>query len=130
MGPRAKGLTAHDSPAQPLIREGRFNEPDFVLRSASAFAGAFGCLSSSCLLPGRSQVKQSMMRLFLAALILAAGAPAMAGAGVGQSIWKQGQAYQRAIKNKPADAKVTSSHCHANYSSGENTVYTCTVIWD
>ena len=78
----------------------------------------------------RSQIKQSMMRLVLAVLILVAGAPAMAGAGVGQSIWKQGQAYQRAIKNKPADAKVTSSHCHANYSSGENTVYTCTVMWD
>jgi len=78
----------------------------------------------------RSQIKQSMMRLFLAGLILVAGAPAMAGAGVGQSIWKQGQAYQRAIKNKPADAKVTSSNCHANYSSGENTVYTCTVMWD
>ncbi len=78
----------------------------------------------------RSQIKQSMMRLVLAVLILVAGAPAMAGAGVGQSIWKQGQAYQRAIKNKPADAKVTSSNCHANYSSGENTVYTCTVMWD
>ena len=70
----------------------------------------------------RSQIKQSMMRLVLAVLILVAG--------VGQSIWKQGQAYQRAIKNKPADAKVTSSNCHANYSSGENTVYTCTVMWD
>ena len=78
----------------------------------------------------RSQIKQSMMRLFLAGLILVAGAPAMAGAGVGQSIWKQGQAYQRAIKNKPADATVTSSNCHANYSSGDNTVYTCTVMWD
>ena len=71
-----------------------------------------------------------MTRFFLAVLLLATGAPAMAGAGVGQSIWKQGQAYQRAIKNKPADAKVTSSNCHANYSSPENTVYTCTVMWD
>ena len=71
-----------------------------------------------------------MMRFSLALLILVAGAPAMAGAGVGQSIWKQGQAYQRAIENKPADAKVTSSSCHAHYSSGENTVYTCTVMWD
>ena len=31
--------------------------------------------------------------MLLAVLTLAAGAPAMAGAGVGQSIWKQGQAY-------------------------------------
>ena len=64
-----------------------------------------------------------MTRLFLAVLLLAAGAPAMARGS-------KGQAYQRAIKNKPADAKVTSSNCHANYSSGENTVYTCTVMWD
>ena len=70
-----------------------------------------------------------MMRLFLAGLILVAGAPAMAGAGVGQSIWKQEQAYQRALKSKPADAKVTGSHCHANYM-GMNTVWTCTVMWD
>ena len=70
-----------------------------------------------------------MTRLFFAVLLLAAGAPAMAGAGVGQSIWKQEQAYQRAIKSKPADAKVTGSHCHANYM-GMDTVWTCTVMWD
>ena len=39
------------------------------------------------------------------------------------------QAYQRAIKSKPADAKVTGSHCHANYM-GMDTVWTCTVMWD
>tara|TARA_B100001540_G_C15513221_1_gene509046 strand:+ start:333 stop:710 length:378 start_codon:yes stop_codon:yes gene_type:complete len=92
------------------------------------FADVMVCLDACY--QTRSQIKQSMMRLVLAVVILASGAPAMAGAGVGQSIWKQGQAYQRAIKNKPADAKVTSSNCHANYSSGENTVYTCTVMWD
>ena len=89
-----------------------------------------GDVLSRSLLLRASQVKQAMMRFSLAVLILVAGAPAMAGAGVGQSIWKQGQAYQRAIKNKPTDAKVTSSSCHANYSSCENTVYTCTVMWD
>ena len=52
----------------------------------------------------------SMTRLFVGLLVVIAGAPALAGAGVGQSIWKQGQAYERAIKNKPADAKVTGSH--------------------
>ena len=36
-----------------------------------------------------------MTRVFLAVLILAAGAPAMAGAGVGQSIWKQGQPIEK-----------------------------------
>ena len=70
-----------------------------------------------------------MTRFFLAVLLLAAGAPTMAGAGVGQSIWKKEQAYQRAIKSKPADAKVTGSHCHANYM-GMDTVWTCTVMWD
>jgi hypothetical protein len=73
---------------------------------------------------------ERMTRVILGLLLVTAAAPALAGAGVGQSIWKQGQAYERAIKSKPADAKVTSSNCHANYSSGENTVYTCTVMWD
>ena len=53
----------------------------------------------------------------------------IAGAGVGQSIWKQEQAYQRALQSKPADATVTGSHCHANYM-GMDTVWTCTVMWD
>ena len=97
---------------------------EVLIRVAEVMACLDACYQT------RSQIKQSMMRLFLAGLILVAGAPAMAGAGVGQSIWKQGQAYQRAIKNKPADATVTSSNCHANYSSGDNTVYTCTVMWD
>ena len=97
---------------------------DVLIRVAEVMVCLDACYQT------RSQIKQSMMRLFLAGLILVAGAPAMAGAGVGQSIWKQGQAYQRAIKNKPADATVTSSNCHANYSSGDNTVYTCTVMWD
>ena len=56
-----------------------------------------------------------MPRLIIGLLVVMAGAPAIAGAAVGQSIWKQEQAYQRAIKSKPADAKVTGSHCHANY---------------
>ena len=70
----------------------------------------------------------SMTRLFVGLLVVIAGAPAIAGAGVGQSIWKQGQAYERAIKNKPADAKVTGSHCHANYMAMDP-IWTCTVTW-
>jgi len=82
-----------------------------------------------CLLPTKGQSTSVMPRLILGLLVVMAGAPAIAGAAVGQSIWKQEQAYQRAIKSKPADAKVTGSHCHANYM-GMDTVWTCTVMWD
>ena len=70
-----------------------------------------------------------MTRLFLAVLLLAAGRNG--GSGVGQSIWEATSGRPiRELKNKPADAKVTSSNCHANYSSTTATVYTCTVMWD
>ena len=42
-----------------------------------------------------------MTRALVVVLLLMAGAPAMAGTGVGQSTWNRGQAIKRAIKNKP-----------------------------
>ena len=48
-------------------------------------------------------------RFVVGLLFVMAAGPAIAGAGVGQSIWKQEQAYQRALQSKPADAKVTGS---------------------
>ena len=70
-----------------------------------------------------------MTRFVVGLLFVMAAGPAIAGAGVGQSIWKQEQAYQRALQSKPADATVTGSHCHANYM-GMDTVWTCTVMWE
>ena len=86
-------------------------------------------VGGKCLLATKGHSTSAMPRLILGLLVVMAGAPAIAGAAVGQSIWKQEQAYQRAIKSKPADAKVTGSHCHANYM-GMDTVWTCTVMWD
>ena len=82
-----------------------------------------------CLLAVGGRTTLVMSRFVLGLLVVMAGAPAIAGAAVGQSVWKQEQAYQRAIKSKPADAKVTGSHCHANYM-GMDTVWRCTVMWD
>ena len=49
-----------------------------------------------------------MTRFVVGLLFVMAAGPAIAGAGVGQSIWKQEQAYQRALQSKPADATAVS----------------------
>ena len=71
-----------------------------------------------------------MTRFVVGLLFVMAAGPAIAGAGVGQSIWKQtSRPISAHFKANPADAKVTGSHCHANYM-GMDTVWTCTVMWD
>ena len=70
-----------------------------------------------------------MTRALLVVLLLMAGAPAMAGTGVGQSIWNRGQATKRAIKNKPAGAVITKRHCNV-INAQRNTYWTCFVNWD
>ena len=47
----------------------------------------------------------------------------MAGAGWGNL---KSQAYQRAIKNQPADAKVKL----LTKTATQTALYTCTVMWD
>ena len=64
-----------------------------------------------------------------ACLLFMAGAPAMAGIGVGQSTWNRGQAIKRAIKNKPSGAVITKRHCNV-INAQRNTYWTCFVSWD
>jgi hypothetical protein len=80
------------------------------------------------LLPRRKQILV-MARLLLGLLFLSTTMPALAGSATAQSIWKQGQAMEKARQQVPTGATVTGSHCSV-IDSARDTVWTCTVMWD